>query len=86
MKKCSEEEISDLLINRKISIRKHFIDLVLAKAIGKDYNKVANPNDFLPFLQDAITYAKELDVNQEDYPGSIGSHVYKLMEKLAVSR
>lgn len=40
------------------------------------------PKIFLPLTRNAITQAKQLNTKDEDYPTNLGSHIYKLVEKL----
>lgn len=87
LEEFSETEQTAILKNEKISKKKSYIDAVLGKvqaAIGysRGYNKRPNPNIYLPKIYIAIQRAKDLDVLQEDYPKNLGSHVYKLVEKL----
>lgn len=39
-------------------------------------------DDFLPTIDTAVLRAKELDAAQEAYPTKLGSHIYKLVEKI----
>jgi len=78
----SEEEIQLIMNNQKISASKNYIDKILGDIQGRGYNKRPNPNIFLPKTRIAINQAKKLDIANEDYPTSLGSHVYKLAEKL----
>jgi hypothetical protein len=63
---------------------KNYIDVLLAKLQGGDrgYNKIPNPTIYLPLTEIAINRAKSISNSNEDYPKSIGTHVYKLIEKL----
>ncbi|MGB0432308.1 MAG: RloB family protein [Bacteroidia bacterium] len=78
-----EEEKVAIMLNEKTGANKHHIDHVLADAIGngRGYNKRPNPAIFLPNVYAAIARAKALDIG-ETYPTQLGSHVYKLVEKL----
>ncbi len=78
----SEEEIQLIMNNQKVNASKNYIDKILGEIQGRGYNKRPNPNIFLPKTRIAINQAKELDIANEDYPTSLGSHVYKLAEKL----
>ena len=40
------------------------------------------PELFLPTVDFAIEQAKQLDIDEEEYPEKLGSHVYKVVEKL----
>lgn len=52
------------------------------RGIKGHYNKKDSAVHFLSSVVDAIQRAKALDNPPEDYPTRLGSHVYKLMEKL----
>lgn len=78
----SDDEIEKILANKKISTSKNHIDKVLGDIQGRGYNKRPNPRVFLPKTQIAIGRAKELDIPGKDYPKKIGTHVYKLVEKI----
>ena len=80
----TSEEQQAIYDNAKISDKKHHVDEVLASLIadGRGYNKRPNPAIFLPRLQTAIANAREVSQEGEPYPTSLGSDVYKLVEKL----
>ena len=80
----SEEEKGKIYKNEKINKSKNYIDVVLAGIKGGGYNKRPNPKVFLPKIRDAVKRAKGLDSKSEDYPKDLGSHVYKLIEKLII--
>lgn len=79
----SEEEQVLIFENAKIGNKNH-IDILVAQLQGGDrgYNKRPNPNIYLPLTKTAIERAKLIDNLEEDYPKSIGTHLYKLIEKL----
>lgn len=78
----TDDEKQKILENPKVSSSKNHIDKVLGAIQGRGYNKRPNPNIFLPLTKNAITQARELDSKGEDYPTNLGSHIYKLVEKL----
>jgi hypothetical protein len=78
----SEEEKQKLRENIKVGANKNHIDVVLGDLQGRGYNKRPNPAIYLHLIQTAIDRAKALDNGEEDYPTDLGSHVYKLVEKL----
>ncbi len=78
----TDNEKQEILENRKISHSKNHIDIVLGNIQGRGYNKRPNPNIFLPRIQYAVNQAKSVDTKDEDYPINLGSHIYKLVEKL----
>jgi hypothetical protein len=79
-----ESEKQKIIANDKISNAKNHIDIVLGEIQGRGYNKRPNPRIFLPLTNTAIERAKELNKENEDYPTQLGSHVYKLIEKLII--
>jgi hypothetical protein len=42
------------------------------------------PERFFPYIKDAINRAKNMDDLSEEYPSKLGSHVYKLAEKIII--
>jgi hypothetical protein len=60
------------------------IDIVLGELQGKGYNKRPDPEIYNPLTLNAIERAKKLDNIGENYPLKIGSHLYKLIEKLII--
>lgn len=80
----TEEEKIAILENVEINKSKNYIDALIGKLEGKGrgYNKKPNPNIYLPLTVIAIERAKLLDNLLNDYPLSIGTNVYKLVEKL----
>lgn len=79
----TEEEKKKILENKKIKSSRNYIDKVLGEIQGRGYNKKPNPQIFLPLTKIAINRAKELDLKKEDYPKDLGSHIYKLVEKIS---
>jgi len=79
----TDEEKELIFENAKIG-NKNYIDILVAQLQGGDrgYNKRPNPNIYLPLTKTAIESAKSNDILEEDYPKSIGTHLYKLIEKL----
>jgi hypothetical protein len=81
----SDEEKQKIMKNGKVSDSKNYIDRILSDIQGRGYNKRPNPNIFLPKIQIAIERAKAIDNAGEDYPSSLGTHIYKLAEKLLIN-
>ena len=81
----SEEEKAIVNDNAKTG-NKNYIDILLGQLQGGDrgYNKRPNPKIYLSLTKVALKRAKALDNLEEDYPKSIGTHLYKLIEKLIV--
>lgn len=78
----NKEEQNKIFENAKVSKNKNHIDIILGDLQGIDYNKKPTPETFLPLTKTAIERAKNLDTLNEPYPKKLGSHVYKLIEKL----
>ncbi len=76
------DEKLKIISNQKISNKKNYIDKVLSEIQGRGYNKRPNPRVFLPLTKTAIDRAKALDNKNDDYPKQLGTHIYKLVEKL----
>lgn len=78
-----EEQIL-LFENTKVNNSKNYIDIVVGELQGGDrgYNKRPNPSIYLPLTKTAIERAKSIDNLKDDYPKSIGTHLYKLIEKI----
>lgn len=78
----SNEELELILKNSKVTNKKNYVDSKIAEILGS-YNK-SNPKPelFIPTLDYAIKQAKTLNQNNDDYPKSLGSHIYKVVEKL----
>lgn len=79
----SEEEKLAILKNKKQGNRRH-VEKLLVGALGS-FNKSNFETDLLlPNIHKAILQAKVLDSELEEIPGGIGSHVYKVVEKLII--
>lgn len=78
----SDDEQKLILKNARISNKKNYVDSKITEILGS-YNK-SNPKPelFLPNVDFAIQQAKALDADNNTYPKSLGSHVYKVIEKL----
>lgn len=77
----SEEELELLLKNKKTGNR-NYVETKIVGILGS-YNKAnLKTDDFLPHIDTAVLRAKNLDQPQEEYPTKLGSHIYKLIEKL----
>lgn len=80
----TQEEQNLLLKNEKITSSKNYIDTVVGYLQDGDrgYNKRPNPSIYLPLTNSAIQRAKSIDNLTDEYPKSLGTHLYKLIEKL----
>ncbi len=71
----------ELLTNRKLNKKKRFLDQYLNRNLEGGYLKNAiRPERFLPYVQRAISQARQLANN--DLLTQLGSDNYKLLEKL----
>lgn len=83
-----------LFENTKINNNKNYIDQYLGELITerrfdgrtRGYNKAIPFSLIKDSTYDAMKRAKELETADEDYPKSLGTHVYKLIEKLIISQ
>lgn len=84
IKSYSKEEQMKIFENKKENTSKNHIDIVLGVALenGRGYKKKPNPKIFLPKISTAIARARELANEDDAYPTSLGSDVFKLVEKL----
>lgn len=82
IKEYSENELDLILKNAKVNSRKNYVETKITEILGS-YNK-SNPKPelFIPNIDFAIEQARQLDENKDEYPSKLGSHVYKVIEKL----
>lgn len=80
----TQEEQILIFENAKVSKSKNHIDIVVGQlqCDNRGYNKRPNPSIYLPQTKIAIERAKSIDNLEDDYPKSLGTHLYKLIEKL----
>lgn len=78
----SLKEMELILQNRKVSLNRNYVDTKIVEILGS-YNK-SNPKPelYIPTIESAIRQAKKLNLSDENYPKSLGSFVYKIVEKL----
>lgn len=77
----SQEDKKEILINRKISNRRRFIDQFLAIQLGNEYNKSnIQPERFLDNIEFAIGQAATIE--EQDIMTNIGSQNHYLVRKL----
>lgn len=77
-------EMDEILKNRKSGKRSH-VEKLLLRILGS-YNKSnIRPEQFLLNIDDAIARARSLNGDNETYPLKVGSHVYKVVEKLVLT-
>lgn len=84
LEEITEEDRAKIYENAAISAKKHYVDEALVNYIGdgRVYNKRPNPAIFLPKVVQAIRNAKEIADGEDMCPKTLGSDVYKLVEKL----
>ncbi len=82
VKEYNENELDLILKNAKVNSRKNYVETKITEILGS-YNK-SNPKPelFIPNIDFAIEQARQLDENKDEYPSKLGSHVYKVIEKL----
>lgn len=79
----TEQESQDLIANSKVSSKKRYIDFYLGNLLDGGYNKTnPRPERYLDKVDHAIEQAEKLNNKKEDFPLSLGSHVYKIMKKI----
>ena len=77
-----DEEVLELLLKNKKTGNRNYAETKIVEVVGS-YNKTnLKTEDFLPHIDNAVSRAKNLDQPQENYPTKLGSHIYKLIEKL----
>lgn len=78
-----EEELALILENKRVNSKKNYVDIKISEILG-GYNKAnLKPELFLPTIDLAVSQAKKLDEPQEEYPSKLGSHIYKLIDKIS---
>ena len=79
----TNQEKNLLITNPKQTNRKRYIDTFLGNILEGGYNKTdPKPERYLDKIGFAIAQAVKLDIEGEEYPKNLGSHVYKLMRKI----
>ena len=76
-----KEELELLLENKKVGNRS-YVETKIVEVVGTYSKTNLKTDDFLPNIDTAVSRAKGLDQPQEDHPINLGSHIYKLIEKL----
>ncbi len=79
----SDEELDGIYRNEKIG-SKNYVSEYITKILnqGRGYNKNPPMYFMLPNTKTAIERAKRIDIIEDKYPKIVGTHVYKLIEKL----
>lgn len=77
----NDDELELLFKNSKVGNR-NYVETKIIEVAGSYSKKNLRTDDFLPSIDMAVLRAKNLDQPMEDYPSKLGSHIYKLIEKL----
>lgn len=78
----TEDRLRKIFENKKVTKNRNYVEREIIKILGS-YNKTnPQPERFIPYLDKAVKQAKALDNPQEDFPSKLGSHIYKLVEKI----
>jgi hypothetical protein len=75
-----DEQITLIYENKKTD-GKNYLSQDISKVLGSGYGKVPPVSEMLPFTKLAIERAKTID-KPGKYPKEVGTHVYRLVEKL----
>jgi len=76
-------ELNAIYENKKVTSKKNYIETKISEILGT-YNKSnPKPERFLPTIDLAVRQAKKLDKQHEEYPTTLGSHIYKIIEKIS---
>lgn len=79
----NEDELRNIFENKKITTKKTYLKKMLGTLFIDGFNESnPKPERFLPHIDLAMERAKNLDNMNEEFPTKLGSHVYKLVEKL----
>lgn len=81
IKEYSEEVLNQIFKNTKTGYR-NYVETKIVEIVGTYNKKNLRADDFLPNIDLAVSRAKNLDQEQEEYPTKLGSHIYKLIEKI----
>lgn len=78
-----DEDLVAILNNKKANKNRTYVEAELINILGS-YNKTnPQPDRFIPNILFAMIQAKTLDTPLEVYPTRLGSHIYKIVEKIA---
>ncbi|HSV75687.1 MAG TPA: RloB family protein [Bacteroidales bacterium] len=81
----SEEELIKIFENKKVNTTRTYLKKLLGILLEDGYNESnLKPKRFFPNIDIAIVRARFLDNPAEDFPTQLGSHVYKLVEKIII--
>lgn len=78
----SQAELQSIYDNAKVTSKKTYLKRMLGNLLNGYNESNPKPERFIPHVDLAIARAKALDNPIEDYPTKLGSHLYKLVEKI----
>jgi hypothetical protein len=81
----TSEEIIKIEENRKATpkSKRTYLKKLLSELLPDGYNESnLKPERFIPNLDLAIKRAKSIELENEEYPKKLGTHIHKLVEKL----
>ena len=85
LREFNQQELDEIFENRKISVARTHLKKLLGDLFEDGYNESnPKPKRFFPHIDLAIVRAKGIDNPAEEYPTKLGSHVYKLVEKIII--
>lgn len=77
------DELNLIFENRKVGSKKTYLKKLLSNILPDGYNEAnLQPERFLNNIEVAILRAKNMNIDGEDYPKTLGTDVYKLIEKV----
>lgn len=79
----TEAELEEIFQNVKVTKKKTHLKRLLGELLVDGYDESnPKPERFLPHLDLAINQSKALDSPPENFPTKLGSHIFKLVEKI----
>jgi RloB-like protein len=79
----TEEEQVLILENRKVGSKKTYLKRLLSTILTDGYNESnLKAERFLPHIEKAISRAKAINIETDDYPKLLGTDIYKLIERV----
>ncbi len=81
----TDEELVEFGENRKSSKTRKRLEIELIRLLGEYSKSNLNSAQYLPHIHIAIERAKKLDIYPDHrWPNGLGSHVYRLAEKIII--
>lgn len=79
----TDDQLVDLLKNPKVNKTRRLLEHEIINLVGRYDKSNLAVDDFLPYVEDAIQRAEELDINPQDrWPQGLGTHVYRLVKSI----